>query len=74
MKKPRRIIFLATLVFLVGINVAYYNTASLIYERVNIFSFNNEEMQLYEMNIRYDDVKNGLEKLKKSFPSEHITI
>jgi len=74
MKKPRRIIFLATLVFIIGINIAYYNTASLIYEKANIISFSSESIYLYETDIRYEDIRNGIEKIKNSFPKEHITI
>ena len=74
MKKPRRIVFLATVIFLVGINIAYYNTSSLVREKVNFISFDNESVRVYETDIRYDDVKKQLEKIKKSFPSEYITI
>jgi hypothetical protein len=74
MKKPRRIIILAAFVFLIGINIAYYNTSSLVREKVNFISFDNESVKVYETDIRYDDVKKHLEKLKNSFPSEYITI
>ena len=64
MKKPRRIVFLATLIFLIGINIAYYNTSSLVREKVNFISFDNESVRVYETDIRYDDVKKHLEKIK----------
>ena len=70
----KRIIALAALVFIIGINVAYYNTASLMYDKANIISFDNESVKLYEYDIRYKDVEYNIEKVKNILKSEYITI
>lgn len=74
MKAVRRILTLASVCLVVGVCVAYYNTSSLGYDNANIISFNNEEINILDFNIKYEDVKEKIDIMKKHTPSESITI
>lgn len=74
MRKVRRILMLASVCLAIGVVIAYYNTSSLGYDNANIISFNNEEINILDYNIKYDDIKNKIEKLKKYTPKDNITI
>lgn len=74
MKKPRRILALASLVLLTGISVAYYNTSSFGYDDANIISINNEEIRVLDLNINYKEIEEEFEKIKKNIPDDFITI
>jgi len=70
----KRILALATIAFIIGINIAYYNTAGLVYDKVNIISFNSESISIYEHNIDYKDIEETVENIKNCFPKDNITI
>jgi TPP-dependent 2-oxoacid decarboxylase len=74
MKPIRRILTIATLSLLIGTAVAYYNTSSFGYDDANIISFNNEEVKIFDFDIKYDDVKDKIEKVKQTVPETFITI
>lgn len=75
MTKPvRRILFLSSVVFIIGIIIAYYNTASLGYDNANIISFNKEGIYLFDMSIYYSDIHYFISILKKFIPKYNITI
>jgi TPP-dependent 2-oxoacid decarboxylase len=74
MKTVRRIITLASFVFLIGIAVAYYNTSSLGYDNANIISFNNEEVKIFDYNIKYKDVEKKYNSIKKLFYEKPIVV
>ena len=74
MKAVRRILLLSGVVLSIGLAVAYYNTSSLGYDNANIISFNNEEVVVFDINIKYDDVKNKIEKIKQIVPDKYVTI
>jgi len=44
-----RIILLSVLGLLVGITIAYYNTASLGYDNANIFTLYNDSVKIFEI-------------------------
>ena len=60
--------------FIAGTNISYYNTSQLLYEKTSIISFSSESVKLYDYDIKYKDVKNNTEKIKKFFSFESITI
>lgn len=74
MKAVIKIVVLCSLCLGVGLAVAYYNTASLGYDNANIISFNNEELQVFDYNIKYEDVKEKVNKIKNAIPDEFVTI
>lgn len=74
MKAVKRIISLATLCFLIGIGVAYYNTSSLGYDNANIISYNNEELKIFDFNFNYEKVKGKYLEYKSVFPEKPMTI
>jgi TPP-dependent 2-oxoacid decarboxylase len=74
MKKPRRILTLATLMLLVGITVAYYNTSSFGYDDANIISINNEEVRIFDVTVNYREIEKKFESVKKNMPSDFITV
>lgn len=73
-RSVRRILALATVTLLIGIIIAYYNTSSLGYDNANIISFNNEEINIMDYNIKYKDIKKRTEQIKKIIPTDTITI
>lgn len=54
------ILLLAMLTLLIGIIIAYYNTASFGYDNANIFSIYNDRIKIFDINISY----NFLSKIK----------
>ncbi len=75
MTKPVRcILFLSTIVFIIGIIIAYYNTSSLGYDNANILSFNNEGIYVFDMSVRYSDIAYFINIIKKFIPKYSIAI
>jgi TPP-dependent 2-oxoacid decarboxylase len=74
MKKPRRILAFATLVLLIGISVAYYNTSSFGYDNANIISISDEEIRLMDVRIKYKEIEKKFEIVKENMPSDFITV
>lgn len=73
-RQMSRILFVASIALIIGIIVAYYNTASLGYDNANIISFNNEEIRVFAYNIKYSQIHYIIEIIKKFLPSILITI
>ena len=74
MKKILIILFCAAFFFCVGSLIAYYNTSSFGYDNANIISFKSDSVQVLDFDIRYEDVKEKYELVKKSMPDKLITI
>ena len=74
MKKAVLILLSAGLVFLTGINIAYYNTSILLKDSANIISFSDDSLNIYEYNILYSDIKEKIELIEKAFKTRFITI
>lgn len=73
-KSVRVIFFLFSLLLLIGIIIAYYNTASLGYDNANIISFNNEEIRLFDYVIKYKDISYFIHLLKNIFNPQIVSI
>lgn len=73
-KSVRVIFFLFSLLLLIGIIIAYYNTASLGYDNANIISFNNEEIRLFDYVIKYKDISYFIHLLKNLFNPQIVSI
>lgn len=52
------ILFLAILCLLVGIAIAYYNTASLGYDNANIISIYDDRIRIFDITIYLDTIRN----------------
>ena len=74
MKRPAGILTLAAFFLTIGIAIAYYNTSSFGYDDANIISFNSEEINLFDYNIKFEDVEETIEAIKKKMPQTYITI
>lgn len=74
MKKTGSILTVACISLIIGVCIAYYNTSSLGYDNANIISFNGESVKVLDMDIKYEDIKKEINKIKNSVPSEHIAI
>lgn len=67
-------LLISGVVLLVGIAVAYYNTASLGYDNANILTYNDEFIRLFDITIKFEDVINFLKKLIYFFKFDSIVI
>lgn len=47
------ILFIAVNVLIIGLIVAYYNTASLGYDNANILSIYDDKIKIFDINIYY---------------------
>ena len=74
MKKAGSIIILSAFIMTIGVSIAYKNTKQLLYDNSSIISFSTESVYIFDYIIDYKDIKKNIEKIKKSFPEEHITI
>ncbi len=68
------LLLLSGVVLLIGLAVAYYNTASLGYDNANIFSLNDEALRLFDITINFENVRNVLKKIMKTFDFDSIVI
>lgn len=73
-KKEFRILSIAAVVLIIGIIISYYNTSSLGYDNANIVSFDNEQLNIFDYEIRYEKVKDRYNKVKDYIPNEIIII
>lgn len=73
-KSVFRILLSATFVLLIGISISYYNTASLGYDNANVFSLNNEEINIFDYRIEYESVKQKTQKIKDFVSNNMFTI
>ncbi len=69
-----RIILLSVLGLLIGITVAYYNTASLGYDNANIFTLYNDSVKIFDIVINFEDISKIISILKRIVPKVFISI
>lgn len=69
-----RIILLSVLGLLIGITVAYYNTASLGYDNANIFTLYNNSVKIFDIVINFEDISKIISILKRIVPKVFISI
>ena len=69
-----RIILLSVLGLLIGITIAYYNTASLGYDNANIFTLYNDSVKIFDIVIYFEDISKIISILKKIVPKVFISI
>jgi len=74
MKKIIGIIFLASLVLVSGLSVAYYNTSSFGYDNANLISRGDEQIRVFDYTIEYKDINYIIKKLKSAVPDEMMPI
>ena len=67
-------LLLSVVVLLVGIAVAYYNTASLGYDNANLLTVTNESIRFFDITIKYEDVIMIFKKIEKVLNSKPIVI
>ena len=67
-------LLLSVVVLLVGIAVAYYNTASLGYDNANLLTVTNESIRFFDITIKYDDVIMIFKKIEKVLNFKPIVI
>lgn len=64
----------SVVVLLVGIAVAYYNTASLGYDNANLLTVTNESIRFFDITIKYEDVIMIFKKIEKVLNFKPIII
>lgn len=69
-----RIILLSVLGLLIGITVAYYNTASLGYDNANIFTLYNDSVKIFDIVINFEDISKIISILKRIVPKVFVSI
>lgn len=69
-----RIILLSVLELLIGITIAYYNTASLGYDNANIFTLYNDSVKIFDIVINFEDISKIISILKRIVPKVFISI
>lgn len=69
-----RIILLSVLGLLIGITIAYYNTASLGYDNANIFTLYNDRVKIFDIVIYFEDISKIISILKRIVPKVFISI
>ena len=69
-----RIILLSVLGLLIGITIAYYNTASLGYDNANIFTLYNDSVKIFDIVINFEDISKFISILKRIVPKVFISI
>ena len=73
-KKERRILAFAAMCLAVGLIISYYNTSSLGYDDANIISFNSEQLNIFDYEIKFSEVREKYDRLKELVPDEIIVI
>ena len=77
MKSRKYVIYmllLSVVVLLVGIAVAYYNTASLGYDNANLLTVTNESIRIFDITIKYEDIIMIFKKIEKVLNFKPIVI
>lgn len=69
-----RIILFSVLGLLIGITIAYYNTASLGYDNANIFTLYNDSVKIFDIVINFEDISKIISILKRIVPKVFISI
>lgn len=77
-KKQGRLVakslFISILFLMLGIAVAYYNTASLGYDNANLFSYDDVGIYIFDISIKFENVFKFIQMLKDFAPVNFITI
>ncbi len=64
-----------TLVFGIGIGVAYYNTRTYGFdEDAKVISYDKEKFSILDYDIYYEDINDIIDKAKQYVPKEHHTM
>ena len=64
----------SVVVLMVGIAVAYYNTASLGYDNANLLTVTNESIRFFDITIKYEDIIMIFKKIEKVLNFKPIVI
>ena len=67
-------LLISVVVLLVGIAVAYYNTASLGYDNANLLTVTNESIRFFDITIKYEDIIMIFKKIEKVLNFKPIVI
>lgn len=67
-------LLLSVVVLLVGIAVAYYNTASLGYDNANLLTVTNESIRFFDITIKYEEIIMIFKKIEKVLNFKPIVI
>lgn len=73
-KKVISLLFINSVILLVGIAVAYYNTASLGYDEANLFSYDDVAIYIFDFQIEKQKIFEIIQNLKDFVPKVFITI
>lgn len=73
-KKVISLLFINSVILLVGIAVAYYNTASLGYDEANLFSYDDVAIYIFDFEIEKQKIFEIIQNLKDFVPKVFITI
>lgn len=74
MKSIIKVLGIAAMCLCIGLSVAYYNTSSLGYDNANFISYNNNEIRIFDISIKYKEFFEKIEKSKEYIPTEFISI
>ena len=74
MKKTFAIIFVSFFVLLAGICVAYYNTGSLLYDEIYVFSYNGDSVTFLDYTLSFDSVNCALNKIRSVLPQKPVSF
>lgn len=69
-----RVVSVATIMFMIGMFLAYYNTSSYGYDNANILSFANDGVKVLDFMIKYDKIALIIQKIKDFVPQFFLTI
>ena len=73
-KKVISLLFINSVILLVGIAIAYYNTASLGYDEANLFSYDDVAIYIFDFEIEKQKIFEIIQNLKDFVPKVFITI
>lgn len=74
MKKVAAIISLSFFVLVAGISVACYNTGSLIYGEIYVFSYNADSVTFLDYTLHFDDVSIVVDKINSILPDKVVVF
>lgn len=64
-----------SIIFVIGIGVAYYNTRAYGFdENTKIITKDDEKISIFDYEIYYEDIDNAVEKAKEIIPKEHYAV
>lgn len=73
-KKVISLLFINSVILLVGIAIAYYNTASLGYDEANLFSYDDVAIYIFDFQIEKQKIFVIIQNMKDFVPKVFITI